>query len=39
MTVGDLAATWASYPTIAEGLKLAAQTFGRDVHKLSCCGA
>jgi len=24
---------------MAEGLKLAAQTFTRDVHKLSCCAA
>jgi hypothetical protein len=24
---------------MAEGLKLAAQTFGRDVAKLSCCAA
>ena len=25
------------YPTMAEGLKLAAQTFTKDVGKLSCC--
>jgi mercuric reductase len=25
--------------TMAEGLKLAAQTFTRDVAKLSCCAA
>ncbi len=25
------------YPTMAEGLKLAAQTFTKDVNKLSCC--
>ena len=39
MTVDDLATTWAPYLTMAEGLKLAAQTFGRDVSKLSCCAA
>ncbi|HLH64862.1 MAG TPA: mercury(II) reductase [Solirubrobacteraceae bacterium] len=39
MTIDDLAATWAPYLTMAEGLKLTAQTFGRDVAKLSCCAA
>jgi len=39
MTVKELAETWAPYLTMAEGLKLAAQTFTRDVHKLSCCAA
>jgi mercuric reductase len=39
MTVEDLTSTWAPYLTMAEGLKLAAQTFGRDVAKLSCCAA
>jgi mercuric reductase len=39
MTIDDLTATWAPYLTMAEGLKLAAQTFGRDVAKLSCCAA
>ena len=39
MTITDLASTWAPYLTMAEGLKLAAQTFGRDVAKLSCCAA
>ncbi|MHB8659647.1 MAG: mercury(II) reductase [Solirubrobacteraceae bacterium] len=39
MTVPELASTWAPYLTMAEGLKLAAQTFGRDVAKLSCCAA
>jgi mercuric reductase len=39
MTVGELASTWAPYLTMAEGLKLAAQTFARDVAKLSCCAA
>lgn len=39
MTVSELAGTWAPYLTMAEGLKLAAQTFERDVTKLSCCAA
>ncbi|MDA8392778.1 MAG: mercury(II) reductase [Actinomycetota bacterium] len=39
MTVEDLASTWAPYLTMAEGIKLAAQTFTRDVAKLSCCAA
>jgi mercuric reductase len=39
MTIDDLTGTWAPYLTMAEGLKLAAQTFGRDVAKLSCCAA
>jgi mercuric reductase len=39
LTVDELASTWAPYLTMAEGLKLAAQTFGRDVAKLSCCAA
>jgi mercuric reductase len=39
MTVDELASTWAPYLTMAEGLKLAAQTFDRDVAKLSCCAA
>ena len=37
LTVSDLTGTFAPYLTMAEGLKLAAQTFGRDVSKLSCC--
>jgi len=39
MTVGELASTWAPYLAMAEGLKLAAQTFNRDVSRLSCCAA
>ncbi len=39
MTVSELAETWAPYLTMAEGIKLAAQTFTRDVSKLSCCAA
>lgn len=39
LTTADLAGTWAPYLTMAESLKLAAQTFTRDVSKLSCCAA
>jgi mercuric reductase len=39
MTVAQMAALWCPYLTMAEGLKLAAQTFTRDVAKLSCCAA
>jgi mercuric reductase len=39
LTVEQLAGTWAPYLTFAEGFKLAAQTFTRDVAKLSCCAA
>ena len=39
LTTNDLAETWTPYLTMAEGLKLAAQTFTRDVSKLSCCAA
>jgi mercuric reductase len=37
LTTEQLASTWAPYLTVAEALKLAAQTFTRDVSKLSCC--
>ena len=37
MTVNDLAAQLFPYLTMVEGLKLAAQTFTRDVKQLSCC--
>jgi mercuric reductase len=39
MTVDQLATGWCPYLTMAEGLKLAAQTFTRDVSTLSCCAA
>jgi len=39
MTVTQLAETWAPYLTMAEALKLTAQTFTRDVSRLSCCAA
>ncbi len=39
MTVHEMADMWCPYLTMAEGLKLAAQTFTRDVARLSCCAA
>ena len=36
MTVAQMASLWCPYLTMAEGLKLAAQTFTTDVAKLSC---
>ena len=37
MTVHDLASRLFPYLTMVEGLKLAAQTFTKDVKQLSCC--
>lgn len=37
LTVDDLKESFAPYLTMAEGLKLAALTFDKDVSKLSCC--
>ncbi len=39
LTTDQIANTWAPYLTFAEGFKLTAQTFTRDVSKLSCCAA
>jgi mercuric reductase len=39
ITTEQLASTFHPYLTMVEGLKLAAQTFTRDVHRLSCCAA
>ena len=39
LTVSDLVETFAPYLTMAEGLKLAAQTFERDIAQLSCCAS
>jgi mercuric reductase len=39
ITTAELAATFHPYLTMAEALKLASQTFTRDVDKLSCCAA
>ena len=37
LTTTDLSETWAPYLTMAEGLRLAAQAFTKDISKLSCC--
>ncbi len=37
LTIDDLCAAFAPYLTMAEGLKLAALAFDKDVSKLSCC--
>jgi len=37
ITVSDLANTTHVYPSMAEGLRLCAQGFTRDISKLSCC--
>lgn len=36
-TVAELASRWAPYLTMAEGLKIAAQSYTTDVSRLSCC--
>lgn len=37
LTVQDLADKLFPYPTMVEELKLAAQTFTKDMKQLSCC--
>ncbi len=37
MTVDQVANMWCPYLTMAEGIKIAAQSFRTDVSKLSCC--
>jgi mercuric reductase len=37
MTVRDLADQLFAYLTMVEGLRLAAQTFTKEVSQLSCC--
>jgi mercuric reductase len=39
ISIEDLARSFHPYLTLAEGIKLAAQTFTKDVKKLSCCAA
>lgn len=39
ISVSDLASAFHPYLTQSEGIKLCAQTFGKDVAKLSCCSA
>ena len=39
LTIEDITSTFHPYLTLAEGIKLAAQTFDKDVAQLSCCAA
>ncbi|MCX8565140.1 mercury(II) reductase [Mycolicibacterium mucogenicum] len=39
MTVEQVAHSWAPYLTMAEGIKIAAQSFTTDVSRLSCCAS
>ncbi len=37
LTIENLKSVFHPYLTLSEGIKLAAQTFDKDVAKLSCC--
>lgn len=37
MTLNDVVNTLHIFPTLSEGIKLAAQSFKRDISKMSCC--
>ena len=39
LTVEQVAHTWAPYLTMAEGIRIAAQSYTTDVSKLSCCAS
>ncbi len=39
LSIEDITSTFHPYLTLSEGIKLAAQTFDKDVGKLSCCAA
>lgn len=39
LTIEDLTGSFHPYLTLSEGIKLAAQTFTKDVARLSCCAA
>lgn len=39
MTVEQVANLWSPYLTMAEGIKIAAQSYTTDVSKLSCCAS
>lgn len=39
LTIDDLVSTFHPYLTLSEGVKLAAQTFDKDVKLLSCCAS
>ena len=38
-TVEQVAHAWAPYLTMAEGIKIACQSYTTDVSKLSCCAS
>jgi mercuric reductase len=37
LTVDDLVDVAHVFPTLSEGIKLAAQSFRRDISRMSCC--
>jgi len=37
MTIDELIDTVHIFPTLSEGIKMAAQAFRRDITKMSCC--
>ncbi|OZB89344.1 MAG: mercuric reductase, partial [Microbacterium sp. 14-71-5] len=39
MTVEQVASLWSPYLTMAEGIRIAAQSFATDVSRLSCCAS
>lgn len=39
MNVDQVAAMWSPYLTMAEGIKIACQSYNTDISKLSCCAA
>lgn len=39
LSVDEVAHLWAPYLTMAEGLKIAAQTYTTDISRLSCCAS
>ncbi|MGH7502440.1 MAG: hypothetical protein ACREL7_11870 [Longimicrobiales bacterium] len=39
LTIDDVASSLRPYLTLSEGIKLAAQSFDKDVARLSCCAA
>jgi mercuric reductase len=39
MTVGQVANLWSPYLTMAEGIKIAAQSYTTDISRLSCCAS
>ncbi len=37
MSIEDLVSMTHIFPTISEGIKIAAQSYSRDISKMSCC--